>query len=157
MGSQATLEEIAESIDRSTLDEPSDRLRNYLASLPPARKVSDRRRSERYSVIADVVVVPLDKDFRPAAPPFIACSLNVSAGGMCLYHSEQVDAALLYVEIASPDAPGMSARMQVLRQRRVGGYFEVAGQFLSDSPPKAAPPNDRRRLALESKHRRGRA
>jgi hypothetical protein len=157
MGSQATLEEIAESIDRSTLDEPSDRLRNYLASLPPARKVSDRRRSERYSVIADVVVVPLDKGFRPAGPPFIACSLNVSAGGMCLYHSEQVDATLLYVEIASPDAPGMSARMQVLRQRRVCGYFEIAGQFLLDNPPKDAPPNDPRRLAPEPKRRRGRS
>jgi hypothetical protein len=156
MGSQATLEEIAESIDRSTLDEPSDRLRNFLASLPPARKVSDRRRSERYSVIADVVVVPLDKDFSPAGRPFIACSLNVSAGGMCLYHSQPVDSSLLYVEIASPDAPGMSARMQVLRQSRVGGYIEIAGQFLADCPPKVAQ-NDARRLALEPKRRRGKS
>jgi hypothetical protein len=76
MRSQVTLQDIAETIDRSTLDEPSDGLRNFLASLPPVRKVSDRRRSERYSVIADVVVVPLDKDFRPAARPFIACSLK---------------------------------------------------------------------------------
>jgi hypothetical protein len=134
MASHATLEEIAETIDRATLRQPSAGIREFLASLPAARKVSDRRRSVRYTVIADVIVVPLDQDLLPAAPPFVACSRNVSTGGMCLYHTEPVDAALLYVEIAAPDAPGMSALMQVLRQNRVGEYFEIAGQFLSDCP-----------------------
>lgn len=153
MASQATLEEIAETIDRSTLHQPSAGLRAFLASLPQAKRVSDRRKSERFSLIADVIVVPLEKDGRPLAEPFIACSLNVSAGGMCFYHSEPIDSTLLYVEIASPGAPGMSAQMRVLRQRRVGDYFEIAGQFLSDWPPNVAA-DDSQRFTLESvRHR----
>ena len=153
MGSQATLEEIAETIDRSTLHEPSAGLREFLSSLPQAKKVSDRRQSERFSVIADVIVVPLDKDCRPLAEPFIACSLNVSAGGMCFYHSEPIESTLLYVEIASPGAAGMSAQMRVLRQRPAGDYFEIAGQFITDCPPNADA-DDSHRITIKSVRRR---
>jgi hypothetical protein len=153
MGSQATLEKIAETIDRSTLHGPSARLREFLSSLPQAKRVSDRRQSERFSVIADVIIVPLDKDCRPLAEPFIACSLNVSAGGLCFYHSEPIDSTLLYLEIVSPGAPNMSARMRVLRQRPVGDYFEIAGQFLIDGPTQAGD-DDANRFTVESvRHR----
>lgn len=134
MASQTTLEEISETIDRTALNPPAAGLREFLTSLPQAKRLSDRRKSERFPVVADVIVVPLDKDCRPLAEPFIACSLNVSAGGLCFYHAEPVDSTLLYVEIASPDAPNMSSRMRVLRQRQVGDYFEIAGQFLTDGP-----------------------
>jgi hypothetical protein len=153
MGSQATVQNIAETIDRSLLHEPSDGLRDFLASLPSERKTSERRRTRRHPVVSDVIVVPLDKDSRPAAQPFIGCCLNVSVGGMCLYHSEPVESTLLYVEIASTDAPGMSASMRVLRQKRVGGYYEIAGQFVADSRPNAAH-DDPHRLALEAARQR---
>ena len=48
MGCQATLEEIAETIDRSTLHQPSAGLREFLSSLPQAKRVSDRRKSELF-------------------------------------------------------------------------------------------------------------
>jgi hypothetical protein len=153
MASQATFQDIGDAIDHSKLNKPSAGLRGFLASLPKARRASDRRQTDRYSVIADVIVVPLDTDLLPAARPFIACSRDVSTGGMCLYHSEPVESTLLYVEIASPDAPGMSALMKVLRQKRVGGYFEIAGQFLSDCPPNAAN-DDPHQLAPESERHR---
>ena len=104
MASQTTLEEISETIDRTVLPRPSAGLREFLSSLPQAKRPSDRRKSERYSLIADVIVVPLDKECRPLAEPFVACSINVSAGGLCFYHSEPVDSTLLYVEISSSGA-----------------------------------------------------
>jgi hypothetical protein len=132
MASQTTLEEISETIDRTALHRPSAGLRNFLLLLPEEKRLSDRRKTTRFTLIADVIVVPLDKDFRPLAEPFVACSLNVSAGGLCFYHAEPIDSTLLYVEISSSGAPNMSARMRVLRQRPVGDYFEIAGQFLTD-------------------------
>ena len=84
MGSQATLEEITETIDRSTLHQPSAGLREFLSSLPQAKRVSDRRKSERCSVIADVIVVPLDKDCHPLAEPFMAC-LSTSQPAACVF------------------------------------------------------------------------
>jgi hypothetical protein len=149
MGCQTALQDIAETIDRSLLNRPSDELREFLASLPKVRRATERRQTKRYPVLTDVIVVPLDKDYRPATQPFIACSLNVSVGGMCLYHTEPVESTVLYVEIASPDTPGMSASMRVLRQKRVGRYFEIAGQFLADCPPEADG-DDQHRLALDS-------
>ena len=152
MGCQATLEEIAETIDRSTLHQPSAGLRSSCHRSRRRKEFPDRRKSS-ISVIADVIVVPLDKDGRPLAEPFIACSLNVSAGGMCFYHSEPIDSTLLYVEIASPAPPGNGAQMRVLRQRHVGDYFELPGQFFSDWPPNVAA-DDSQRFTLESvRHR----
>jgi len=137
MASQATLQSIADVINRSTLRGPSAGLRKFLASIPGA-KAADRRQTERYSVIADVIVVPLGDDLLPAAQPFVACSRNLSTSGICLYHAKPVESTLLYVEIALPDAPGMSALMNVLRQEPVGGYVEIAGRFLADCPPSGA-------------------
>jgi len=96
-----------------------------------------------------VIVVPLDKNCRPLAEPLIACSPNVSAGGMCFYHSEPIESTSLDMEIASPGAPEMSAQMQVLRQSHVGDDFEIAGQFISDCPPNADA-DDSHRFTLES-------
>ena len=153
MANQATLEEISETIDRTALHRPSAGLRNFLLLLPEEKRLSDRRKTKRFTLIADVIVVPLDKECRPLAEPFVACSINVSAGGLCFYHSEPVDSTLLYVEISSSGAPNMSARMRVLRQRPVGDYFEIAGQFLSDGPTPAGD-DDANRFTVESvRHR----
>jgi len=153
MANQATLEEISETIDRTALHRPSAGLRNFLLLLPEEKRLSDRRKTKRFTMIADVIVVPLDKDFRPLAEPFVACSLNVSAGGLCFYHSEPIDSTLLYVEISSPGAPNMSARMRVLRQRPVGDYFEIAGQFLSDGPPHGSADSANRFTVESVRHR----
>jgi hypothetical protein len=150
MANQTVLQNIADVIDHSRLRGPSAGLRKFLASIPEA-KAADRRQTERYSVVADVIVVPLGDDLLPTAQPFVACSRNMSTGGMCLYHATPVESMLLYVEIALPDAPGMRALMKVLRQEPVGGYFEIAGQFLADCPPSAAI-DDRHAPALESEH-----
>jgi hypothetical protein len=151
MASQVALQTIADVINRSRLRGPSAGLRKFLASIPQA-KAADRRQTERYSVVADVIVVPLGDDLLPTAQPFVACSRNVSTGGMCLYHATPVKSTLLYVEVALPDAPGMSALMKVIRQKPVGDYVEIAGQFLANCPPSAAN-DDRHAPALESEPR----
>jgi hypothetical protein len=141
--SPATLQDIADTIDHSMLRKPPAGLREFLASFPEAKRASDRRQAERYSVIADVIVVPLGSDLRPDGRPFVACSRNVSTGGMCLYHAAPVESTLLYVEIAAPSAPAMSALMKVLRQKHVGPYFEIAGQFLPESSTRDSSPEPR--------------
>lgn len=135
MASQATLQDIADAIDPAMLHKPSAKLREFLTSIPESTRVSERRQAERYSLIADVIVVPLDEELHPAAHPFVACSRNVSTGGMCLYHAAPVESTLIYVEIGRPNTRRVCAVMKVLRQQRVGSYFEIAGELV---PPTIA-------------------
>ena len=113
-----------------------------MATIPPKRnEVRGRRRSPRRPLIANVTVVPLDAGFRPIGPPFIACTRNVSTGGICLYHQSRAPSAFLYIEIEAIDVPPTQAVMKVLRQTRVGRFWEIAGRMReAKSDPTAAAP-----------------
>jgi hypothetical protein len=127
---QLARREIARSITRFRALRPSPELQDFVATIPRKRnEVRNRRRSPRWPLIANVTVVPLDAEFCPIAPPFIACTRNVSTGGICLYHQSRAPSAFLYLEIEAIDAPPTQAVMKVLRQRRVGRFWEIAGRM----------------------------
>jgi hypothetical protein len=131
---QLVLGEISRSIARFRALQPLPWLREFVTSIPQGSNdvVPDRRRSPRYPLVADVTAVPLDPEFRPIGPPFIACSRNISTGGICLYHQCRAPAELLFVEIHAGDLPPMEAVLKVLRQTRIDRYYEIAGEFVVD-------------------------
>jgi len=137
---QMSFDEIARSIDRFRAMRPYPGLRDFVAAIPlKLDKNPDRRRAPRQSLVADVTGVPLDAECRPISPPFIACCRNISTGGICLYHHSPSPSELLYIEIEETDLPPMQAIMKVLRQRRVGQFWEIAGEFREeDGGPREA-------------------
>jgi hypothetical protein len=134
--------EIARSITRFRALQPSPELQDFVATIPRKRnEVRSRRRSPRRPLIANVTVVPLDAGFCPIGPPFIACTRNVSTGGICLYHQSRAPSAFLYLEIEAIDSPPTQAVMKVLRQTRVGRFWEIAGRTReANGDPTAASP-----------------
>ena len=136
---QLARREIARSITRFRALQPLPELRDFVAALPPHRNdVHNRRRHPRAKLVADVTVVPLDTEFCPIGPPFIACTKNASTAGICLYHLKRAPSPFLYIEVESIDSPPMKAVMKVLRQTRVGRFWEIAGKIRkANGDPKA--------------------
>jgi hypothetical protein len=132
MAGQAQLEALADSFNRSALLLPATSLREFVATISDSEQPVDRRRSTRYSLVTDVTVVPLDELLRPVGTPFIACSRNISTGGLCLYHESEIAAPFLYVEIEKQGAHPLRAVMKVLRRQQIGRFFEAAGEFTAD-------------------------
>ncbi len=130
---QLAVREITRSIDRFRALQPSHELREFVATIPvQADKTPERRGSPRFQLVVDVTVLPLDDTFHPISAPFVACCRNLSSGGICFYHQNPAPSEFLFVEIDSSDLPSMQAVMKVLRQTRVGQFWEIAGEFLHD-------------------------
>ena len=93
--------------------------------------------SWRWPLVGDVTVAPLDAAFRPIGPAFVACSRNISTGGICLYstdrlhlfHQSRAPSDFVYLEIEALDSPPVQAVMKVLRQTRVDRFWEFAGKI----------------------------
>ena len=127
---QVARREIFRSISRFRALQPLPELREFVASMPRKKnEVRNRRRFPRWPLVANVTVVPLDVEFRPIAPPFIACTRNVSTGGICLYNQSRAPSDFLYLEIEAIDSPPTQAVMKVLRQTRVDRFWEIAGKI----------------------------
>ena len=127
---QLASREISRSINRFRALQPLPGLREFVAAMPRKKnEVRNRRRYPRWPLVANVTVVPLDAEFRPIGPPFIACTRNISKGGICLYHQCPPPSTLLYLEIEAIDSPPTKAVMKVLRQNHLGQYWEIAGKI----------------------------
>ncbi len=127
---QVARREIFRSISRFRALQPLPELREFVAAMPRKKnEVRNRRRFPRWPLVANVTVVPLDVEFRPIAPPFIACTRNISTGGICLYHQSRAPSDFLYLEIEAVDSSPTQAVMKVLRQTRVDRFWEIAGKI----------------------------
>jgi hypothetical protein len=118
-------------IDRSLLVPPSAALMKFVrerAIKSPGEK--EMRRSKRYGAVLEVVVIPLNEHFRPSGLPFLAVTRDVSTGGMCMLHTRPAPSAKLFVEIERPNEAALDVVLKVRRNRRVGQFFEIAGDFV---------------------------
>jgi hypothetical protein len=88
------------------------------------------RRSKRYAAVLEVVVVPLNEHYRPCGLPFLAVTRDVSTGGLCMLHTRPAPSSLLFIEIERPNVPSLEVVLNVRRNRRVGQFFEIAGEFV---------------------------
>ncbi len=92
---------------------------------------TELRRSKRYSAVLEVIVVPLNEHFRPSGLPFLAVTRDVSTGGLCLLHMRPAPSARLFIQIERPSESALDVVLNVRRNRRVGQFYEIAGDFIS--------------------------
>jgi hypothetical protein len=85
--------------------------------------VVDRRREHRFPLLIPVTVTPV----REGASTFAAVTRDVSLRGVSLLHTGPVEDHYLRIQF-KPDAPPVV--IEVLRRRKVGPLFEIAGKFL---------------------------
>jgi hypothetical protein len=133
--SSPRLEQLAESIDRSLLAAPPAELRQFVRKESNLYESGrERRRDRRYSLITNVIAVPVDEKLQTAGRPFVALSSGMSTGGIRLIHTAPSPTDRLLLEI---ECQPVQFLLTVLRSRRVGTCFEIAGQFEIDGTPPA--------------------
>lgn len=119
-------------IDRSMLPPPSAALMKFVRERAVAQAGStELRRSKRYTAVLEVIVVPLNEHFRPSGLPFLAVTRDVSTGGLCLLHMRPAPSAKLFIHIERPNESALDVVLNVRRNRRVGQFYEIAGDFIS--------------------------
>jgi hypothetical protein len=119
-------------IDRATLPPPSAALMKFVRERAVAQAGgTELRRSKRYTAVLEVIVVPLNEHFRPSGLPFLAVTRDVSTGGLCLLHMRPAPSAKLFIQIERPIESALDVVLNVRRNRRVGQFYEIAGDFIS--------------------------
>jgi hypothetical protein len=114
------------------LPAPCPNLRKFVDEQAHSRtSISERRESTRYTAVLEVVVVPLDAERKSTGKPFLALTRDVSTTGMCLLHTRPAPAPLLFIEITRPPESPLKVVLQVRRNRRIGQFFEIAGDFVA--------------------------
>ncbi|HET6325622.1 MAG TPA: PilZ domain-containing protein [Planctomycetaceae bacterium] len=119
-------------IDRAMLPPPSAALMKFVRERAVAQAGgTELRRSKRYTAVLEVIVVPLNEHFRPSGLPFLAVTRDVSTGGLCLLHMRPAPSAKLFIQIERPNDSALDVVLNVRRNRRVGQFYEIAGDFIS--------------------------
>jgi hypothetical protein len=131
--SEPLMQKLSDSIDRVEQLEPPTDLQEFLAKEVVEDGGSDRRGPRRYPMVAKVVAIPVSKQMLPIDKPFVAFSRNISAGGIALLHIRPVRSDYLFLEIHVPNRAPARTVVKVLRSRRVGRFFEIAGAFATDA------------------------
>jgi hypothetical protein len=122
---------LPEPVDRSMPPTASEALIEYVRQRAATKAGwRETRRSKRYAAMLEVVVVPLNEHYRPSGLPFLAVTRDVSIDGLCLLHARPSPTSALFIEIERPDETALDVVLNVRRNRRVGPFFEIAGDFI---------------------------
>jgi hypothetical protein len=122
---------LPEPVDRSMLPSASEALIEYVTQRAATKAGwRETRRSKRYAAMLEVVVVALNEHYRPSGLPFLAVTRDVSIDGLCLLHTRPTPTSALFIEIERPNETALDVVLNVRRNRRVGPFFEIAGDFI---------------------------
>jgi hypothetical protein len=122
---------LPEPVDRSMPPTASEALIEYVRQRAATKAGwRETRRSKRYAAMLEVVFVPLNEHYRPSGLPFLAVTRDVSIDGLCLLHARPSPTSALFIEIERPDETALDVVLNVRRNRRVGPFFEIAGDFI---------------------------
>jgi len=91
----------------------------------------ESRRQQRYPVVTRVQVLPLSEDLRVVGFPMNAVTLNVSAGGLALLHTQPLDQPYLAVDFSGVGDTLPPVILKKLRVTQVGASYQCSGEFLS--------------------------
>jgi hypothetical protein len=91
----------------------------------------DRRRERRYALAEAATAVEVDAGFGTVGEPFVAVTRDISKGGLCLYHTREVQEKFVAVCLPDPTGDSVQLLMEVLRCRPLGMLYEVAGRFVT--------------------------
>jgi hypothetical protein len=103
--------------------------RYFKESWTPTEEGAEKRAHERHTVTLPITVVPLDSTFRIMGESIELESQDVSLGGVCLKHVQELGCPYLYVEF-SINEERVRRLAQVVRTRRHGAAFEIGCKFL---------------------------
>ena len=101
----------------------------FKQSWRPNEKGSENRAHERQIVTLPITVVPLDESFRVVGESIELETQDISPGGVCLKHVENLDCSNLYLEFP---IQGQRVRRiaEIVRTRKHGEAFEIGCKFL---------------------------
>jgi hypothetical protein len=92
--------------------------------------IADRRSELRYPLSMPVTVTPVGEANRSPASEFVAVTRDISTNGVSFLHTSLVSDHYLNLRFTEsrPDAPTIV--IEVLRRRKIGPLWEIAGKFL---------------------------
>ena len=92
---------------------------------------ADRRASPRYTIALPVTAMELDDHYRPVGKTFSAVTRDISAIGLCMYHSQSSTAKYLDLDLTSNSSDEhLRVLLEVVRCKDVGSIFEIGGRFV---------------------------
>lgn len=100
---------------------------------------SEKRAHERHAATIPITVVPLDNTFRIMGEAIELESQDISLGGVCLKHIENLSCPYLYLEF-SINEQRIRRIAQVVRTRSHGEAFEIGCKFLGHVEAHATEP-----------------
>ena len=120
-----------DAIDRHALGEPPQELRQFARQSIFQREVGhERRRHRRYNLITNVLAIPVNNRLQPCGQPFVALSWGISVGGIRLIHTRPSPSEFLFVEVEWREGRPTQSLLEVLRNRPVSRFFEIAGRLV---------------------------
>ena len=96
--------------------------------------VAERRSEPRYelAIPAEVQQIQLiDDGCRPLGEPFVATTLNISAHGIGLRHTEDIDSTHFAVKLATKDGKELSLLVEVQWCVPDGEHYRIGGRFIT--------------------------
>jgi hypothetical protein len=92
--------------------------------------IADRRRELRHPLSVPVTVTPVGDANRRLTGAFVAVTRDISTTGISFLHTNLVNDHYLNLRFTEsrPDAPTIV--IEVLRRRKIGPLWEIAGKFL---------------------------
>ena len=117
-------------IREEELPPPSSELREYSKHLA-AKDATDRRLSVRQPFRVPVATMPLTENFQPCGEAFVVLSRNISASGLSLLSDHPANSQLIAVQLPPIQGKPLQMAMRVIRERKLGGFIEIAGAFVT--------------------------
>src|SRR5436190_12379865 len=93
--------------------------------------ILDRRRESRHPLATPVTVLPVGR----LADAFVAVTRDVSTKGISFLHTAPVDDHYLYLQFPESPQGSLTVVLEVLRRRRIGSLWEIAGNFRAKKKP----------------------
>jgi hypothetical protein len=99
--------------------------------IPQDFEGEDQRHENRKPLFVPISAIVLDKYFRPADEEFTVLTRNLSTQGICLLHTEPIDAKFLALEL--PERIGnrnLQVVMEIVHTRKVEKVYLIGGKFI---------------------------
>lgn len=90
----------------------------------------EQRRARRHPLGTLFSSVVLDEKFQPAGEQFLAVTLNISSGGLCIIHDRAIPEPYIALEICAKGIETSQFVLKILRRTGAGKFFKIAGRFV---------------------------
>lgn len=94
------------------------------------RPANERRAEPRYRMITPAVVQPMDDNFQLQGEAHGAITRDLSAHGVGILDVQPVRTPFVALELTAPDGERLQTIVEVLRCRRIGGFYDIGGRFM---------------------------